>query len=598
MKIFVIILSALFLISCSSGPTRSTAEETKAFNEFMDKSFDEALSFSPEGLTYFGKKEQYGKLDDRSEARSQQLLDFTKRNLEDMKQFNYKNLDRQAQLTYDLAKADGENFIADYKWRDYGYSVNQQAGIHSDLPSFMMNMHRVDTEQDLKDYISRLNEFKRVFTQVGEELKRSEKLGVVPPKFVFPQVYQTAKNVIAGAPFDSSKKDSPLFADFKAKMKKLKLPAAKQKDYTAQAQKAFSESVKPAYDGLMAVLKDLETRATTDDGIWKVPNGAEYYNLRLKRVTTTNMTADQIHELGLKNVERLRNDMTAIKDKLKFKGDLQAFFKSVRNDKKQYFPSTAAGRKAYLAMDYAFNDMVNKKVPDYFRLLPKTKLEIKAVEKYREGSAGKAFYEGPSDDGTRPGVFYANLRDMKDQPKFEAEALFYHEGVPGHHFQIALSIEMRDLPKARRYNGYTSFVEGWGLYSERLGKEMGGYKDDYSELGRLSMEMIRACRLVVDTGIHSKKWTRQQAIDYMNQNLPVGSGMQIEQVERYIIWPGQATGYMVGMLKIVELREKAQKALGAKFDIRDFHAVVLQNGALPLDSLEKMVNEYIESKKG
>jgi uncharacterized protein (DUF885 family) len=525
------------------------------------------------------------------------MREINRRVLAKLKEFNYDNLDRQARLSYDLAKADGEHAEEDYKWRDYGYSINQQEGIHSSLPSFMINMHRVDNVQDLNDYISRLNEFKRVFAETVDQLKRSEKVGVVPPKFVFPYVYEASKNVLTGQPFDNSKKLSPLYADFRAKVNKLKLPAGQSKSLQAAAKKALLESVKPAYDELLAFLHEQEKRATTDDGIWKVPHGLEYYNVRLKRVTTTDMTADEIHKLGLENVARLRADMTAIKDKLGFKGDLKAFFEALRKDPKQYFPNTEAGRKAYLALDNRFKENIFKKVPDYFRLLPKTKLEIRAVEKFREKSAGKAFYEGPSEDGTRPGVYYANLHDMKNMAKFEAEALFYHEGVPGHHFQIALALELKNLPKFRRWGGYTAFVEGWGLYAERLGKEMGGYKDDYSELGRLSMEMVRACRLVVDTGIHAKKWTRQQAIDYMNENLPVAAGMQIEQVERYIIWPGQATGYMVGMLKIAGLREKAKKALGDRFDLRDFHAVVLENGAVPLQSLEKLVDEYIEQKK-
>jgi len=597
MKVLVSSLLALTLVFCSSGPKRDTVAETKAFNDFLDATFDEFLAMSPEGLTYFGKKEQYDKLNDYTEAFELKMLEKSKEKLKAMKQFDRASLEPQAQVSYDLFKKDLEDGISDFKWKDYGYSVNQQYGVHSNLPSFLMNMHRVDTEKDLQDYISRLNEFKRVFTEVGEQVKRSEKAGIIPPQFVFPYVFDTAGKVTQGAPFEKSKKDSPIFADFKAKLKKLKLPAAKNKDYTAQAEKALNESVKPAYASLIAVMKDLQKRATKDDGAWKFPNGAEYYNLRLKRVTTTDLTADQIHQLGLENVARLRKDMEAVKDRIGFKGDLAAFFKAVRKDPKQYFANTESGKKGYLKMANGFLAQMNKKVPEYFHTVPQTKMEIKAVEKYREASAGKAFYEGPSDDGKRAGVYYVNLRDTKEVPKFEAEALFYHEGIPGHHFQIARAVELRNLPKYRRYNGHTAFTEGWGLYTERLGKEMGGYKDAYSELGRLSMEMVRACRLVVDTGIHSKKWTREKALAYFNENLPVNEGMQVEQVERYIIWPGQATGYMVGMLKIQDLRDKAQAKLGKKFDIRDFHEVVLSNGSVPLDTLEQLVNNYVEAKQ-
>jgi uncharacterized protein (DUF885 family) len=595
--IFTLLLAVAPTVGCSGAPATKIASETKAFNTFMDQTFDEFLILSPEGTAYFGKKENYDKLDDRSEAFDQKVLELSKQKLEALKKFDYSLLTPQAQLTYDLYKKDLEQGIADYKWKDYGYSVNQQYGIHSALPTFMINIHKVENEKDLQDYIARLNEFKRAFEQTGDQVKRSEKQGVVPPKFVFPYIYTASKAVLTGAPFQKSKKDSPLYADFKAKLKKLKLPAEKNKEYMKKVDEAFKNSVKPAYDSLLAVMHDLEKRATNDDGAWKFPNGLEYYNTRLQRVTTTNMTAEQIHQMGLENVARLRKDMIAIKDKLKFKGSLKAFFTSVRKDPKQYYPNTDAGRQAYLDMAQKYLEIVEQKVPTFFRLLPKIPMEIKAVEKFRENGAGKAFYEGPSDDGKRAGVYYVNLKNMKDEPKYEAEALFHHEGVPGHHFQIALGIEMRDLPKYRRYNSHTAFVEGWGLYAERLAKEMGGYQDDYSELGRLSMEMVRACRLVVDTGIHAKKWTRQQAINYFNDNLPVAKGMQVEQIERYIIWPGQATGYMVGMLKIVELRHLAEKELGSKFDIRDFHAVVLQNGSVPLDELEKLVLKYIADKK-
>jgi uncharacterized protein (DUF885 family) len=591
-------LLALFIfISSCTHTSKDVAAETQKFNAFLDQTFDEFLNESPEGLSYFGKKEKYDKLDDRTEAFELKMHELTKKRLADLKKFHRRNLDEQAQLSFDLFKSDLEQNVRDFEWRDYNYAVNQQSGVHTDLPTFMINMHKVDNEKDLQDYIARLKEFKRVFAEVGEQIRRSEKKGIVPPKFVFPSIYSSAKNVIQGAPFEKSKVKSPLWLDFQTKLSKLKLTTEKRKLYSQQAEDALKNSVAPAYADLIAVVQDLEKRANNDDGAWKFPRGEEFYNIRLQRFTTTSMTANEIHELGLKNVARLRSDMEAVKNKLGFKGTLPEFFKFVRGDKKQYYPDTTAGHKAYLAVSEKYLSDIQRKIPNYFRLVPKASMVIKPVEKFRETGAGKAFYQQPSDDGTRPGTYYVNLRDMKDAPKFEAEALFYHEGIPGHHFQIALAMELKNLPKYRRYNGYTAFVEGWALYTERLAKEMGGYKDDYAELGRLSMEMIRACRLVVDTGIHSKKWTREQAIDFMGQNLPVSAGMQTEQIERYIIWPGQATAYMVGMLKIVELREKAQKELGNQFDIRDFHDVVLGNGAVSLAVLEQLVDQYIQQKK-
>lgn len=597
----IFFLSAILLISSFTSSCShfyvDKATESKRFHQFLDQTFDEYLNLSPQRLSSFGKKEQYDKLDDYSEEFDLKIQELNQRKLKELAAFDPKNLDESGALSYALFKSDLERRIEDFQWKDYSYIVTQQSGPQSDLPTFMINIHKVDSEKDLQDYISRLKEFQRVFQQVELQIRRSEQKGIVPPKFIFPSVLKASENIIIGQPFKTSNIQSPLWMDFKAKLNKLKLPEEAQKKYLAQAEQAFKESVKPAYENFLKVMRDLETRATTDDGSWKFPRGDEYYKTRLKRYTTTDKTADEIHQLGLQNVARLRADMEAVKNRLGQRGALQDFFKYIREDRKQYYPATAAGRKAYLKQSAEYMAGIQQKIPQFFRLVPKTPMVIKPVEKYREEAAGKAFYEEPSDDGKRPGTYYVNLRDMKDAPKFEAEALFYHEGIPGHHFQIALGIEMKNLPKMRRYSHYTAFVEGWALYTERLAKEMGGYKDDYAELGRLSMEMIRACRLVVDTGIHSQKWTREKAITFMNENLPVNPGMQIEQVERYIVWPGQATAYMVGMLKIVELREKAQKELGAKFDIRDFHDVVLGNGAVSLDVLENLVNKYISQNQ-
>lgn len=593
------LLGILLMIanSCTTVSVEDKQKITAEFNQFLDAQFDEMLSYSPQGLAYFGKKEKYNQLDDQTEAFDFEMQKKARKNFQELKKFQRQNLDAQAQLSYDLAVESFKQYEADFQWKDYHYAVNQQGGVHTELPAFMINIHKVENEQDLKDYIARLKEFQRVFAEVGQQILRSQALGVVPPKFVFPYIYESSRKVIAGKPFDNSAADSPLFLDFKSKLKKLKLSAAKNKEYLLQAEMALKKEVLTAYIGLEQVVQQVEKVATTDDGAWKFPRGEEFYNVRLKRYTTTNMTANEIHELGLKNVARLRTEMEGIQKKLGIKGTLKEFFAQMRKDPKQYFANNKNGRDAYLKLAQGYLDAINKKVPDYFRLIPKTKMEIKAVEKFREESAGKAFYNSPSDDGKREGVYYVNLMDMKSVPKFETEALLYHEGIPGHHFQIALGIELRNLPKMRRYEHYTAFVEGWALYTERLAKDMGGYKEDYSELGRLSMEILRASRLVVDTGIHSKKWTREKALAYFDENLPVAADAQKEQIERYIIWPGQATAYMIGMLKILDLRAEAQQTLGTKFDYRDFHDAVLANGALPLDILEANIKKYIEGKK-
>jgi len=582
--------AVIFMAGCSSIMPQSETESQR-FNAFLDKSFEEAVGQMPEMLTNIGRKTRYSELNDYSENFDIKMKAFNEAKLAELKKFDYGKLDPQAQLSYKLFKKNAEDSIADFQWKDYNYPINQMFGVHTSIPTFMMNQHRVDNEEDLHAYIARLNEFRRVFKEVIAGLERSEKAGVVAPKFVFPYSIEASQNIIKGQPFDNSKKDSPLFADFKTKLAGLKLDAAKNDHFTRQAVDALKNSVRPAYSDLITFMKAQEKRAKTDAGVWKFPRGDEFYKTMVERHTTTHMTPDEIHQLGLQNVARLQGEMRAVLKKLKYKGTLKQFMTKLRTDKSLYFPNTDEGRKAYLDLAKKYYDDISLKIPQYFHLLPKAGFEIRAVEKFRENSAGVAFYENPSEDGKRPGIYYVNLRDMMVLPKHEAEAILYHEGVPGHHFQIALAQEMTTLPQFRKFSEYTAFVEGWGLYAERLGKDMGGYQDLYSEFGRLSAESLRAARLVVDTGIHSKHWTREKAIKYMHDNIPGALDDQKNEIERYIVMPGQATAYMVGMLKIYDLREKTKARLGDKFDIRKFHDVVLGNGALPLDELETLVNQ-------
>lgn len=586
-----------FLMSCTHKPKKTNPQKEAEFNMFLDATFDETMEKLPEMLTQLGVKRHYGKLNPRTEAFAQQMLQFSKRKLADMDAFDRKELGPQAQLSYDLFKKSLQEGIEDFKWRYHGYSVTQMYGVHSNLPAFMMTMHRVDNEQDLRDYISRLEEFRRVFAETIEGLKISEKEGVVPPQFVYPYVIGASENVIKGKPFDKKGSDSPLFSDFKNKLKALKLPSAKNKYFTAKAEKALKDSVQPAYQDFIAFFKNQASRATTQDGVWKFPKGRAFYRNQLERYTTTDMSAEDIHALGVKEVARIQTEMRAILARLGYTKTLQDFFKELRTEDKYYYPNTDKGRKAYMEDSMRYYKNISERTPEFFRLLPKAPFEIRAVEKFREDSAGVAFYEQPSEDGSRPGVYYVNLKEMKNLPKHEAEVILYHEGAPGHHFQIALAQELQGVPKFRRFGGYTAYVEGWGLYTETLAKEMGAYKEDMSQFGKLAAEILRAARLVVDTGLHHKQWTREEAIKYMADNCPGPLEDQKNEVERYIVLPGQATAYMVGMLKILELREMAKMELGGAFDIRDFHDVVLGNGALPLSQLEQLVKTYIAEKK-
>ena len=295
-------------------------------------------------------------------------------------------------------------------------------------------------------------------------------------------------------------------------------------------------------------------------------------------------------------MSRIHDEMREIKDKVGFKGDLKAFMQFMKTDKQFYYPNTAEGKQRYLDEATAMIDNMKTRLDELFIVKPKADLKVKAVEAFREKAAGKAFYQQPAPDGSRPGIYYANLYDMEAMPTYQMEALAYHEGIPGHHMQIAISQELEGVPKFRKFGGYTAYIEGWGLYSELVPKEMGLYEDPYSDFGRLAMELWRACRLVVDTGIHEMKWTRQQGIDYYVNNTPNATSDGVKMVERHVVMPSQATAYKVGMLKILELREAAKVKLGDKFDIREFHDVVLKNGAVPLNVLESFVDQWVASK--
>jgi uncharacterized protein (DUF885 family) len=363
-----------------------------------------------------------------------------------------------------------------------------------------------------------------------------------------------------------------------------------------QANQALLTSVKPAYEGLIAFLKAQKERANSDHGVWKFPDGEAFYNMALKRTTTTDLTSDEIHNIGLSEVARIHNEMEVIKNQVGFEGTLQEFFEFMKTDKQFYYPATQEGKDAYLAEAVHLIDSMKTRLDEIFITKPKADIMVKAVEPFREQSAGKAFYQRPAANGTRPGIYYANLYDMESMPIYQMEALAYHEGIPGHHMQLAIQQELEGIPMFRKFGGYTAYTEGWGLYSEFIPKEMGFYSDPYSDFGRLAMELWRACRLVVDTGIHAKKWTREEGIKYYTDNTPNAEFDAISMVERHIVMPSQATAYKIGMLKILELREKAKDAMGDKFDIREFHEVVISHGAIPLDVLEEFVVDYISSK--
>ena len=567
----------------SAQPTENIASseqsESMRLNTWFQEKFDQSLSRSPMFKTYLGIKDaDYGKWDDPSPAFAEKehaiaLANYAQRHA----WFDYDKLDKNAKLSWRLADYNHDRDVASWRFHNYGYIFNQMFGAHASIPAFLINQHQIKTPDHAEAYIARLNGVKGYLGGQTANAKMRFEKGIYPPKFVYTRVLDASRNIIKGAPFDDGP-DSAILADFRGKVDKLNLAEDERADLITEMQRQ-------------------QSLADDKDGAWKLPDGAAYYKDRLAAMTTTDMSAEEIHNLGLSEVERIHNEMRTIMKTVGFKGDLPAFFIFMREDPQFYYPDTDAGRAAYLAKAVNIIDTMRGRLDEIFISKPKAEIIVKAVEPFREATAGKAFYQRPSLDGSRPGTYYANLYRMESMPTYQMEALAYHEGIPGHHMQGSIAQELENIPMFRKTGGYTAYSEGWGLYSEYVPKEMGFYADPYSDFGRLSMELWRAARLVVDTGLHDKRWTRQQAIDYLVENTPNSLSDATNAIERYIVMPGQATAYKIGMLEILRLRAHAKTELGDKFDLREYHDVVLANGAVPLAVLADLVDEWIARKK-
>ncbi|MGB7405789.1 MAG: DUF885 domain-containing protein, partial [Pacificimonas sp.] len=481
-----------------------------------------------------------------------------------------------------------------FPFRKNSYVFDQMNGWHSDLPAFLINIHKVNDEMQAEAYVSRLEGLGTVVDTLRAEAEARHAAGVTPPDWVFPYLIMDIGNLLSGAPFDDGEPNA-LYADLLEKVNALDIPQARKDSLIARGTAALTDGMAPAYRELLAMVERQAPEAPDVDGIHRFADGADYYAERLRYYTTTDMTADEVHDLGLQQVARIHGEMEAIMDRVGFEGTRPEFFVSLRTDPNMFYTT----REAYLADAQAKIDAIEQKLPEYFGALPTSDFIIKPVEAFREQSAGKAFYSAPSPDGKRPGTYYVNLYNLNDMSKTELEALAYHEAKPGHHLQRALQVEMGDLPPFRRFGGFTAYTEGWGLYSEELPKDMGFYQDLYSDFGRLGMELWRASRLVVDTGLHHKGWSREEAIAWLTENTPNPDGDIRKAIERYAVYPGQATAYMIGKLKIMELRQRAMdaaEARGEDFDWRGFHDAVLLSGPVPLNILEENIDAWIASQ--
>ena len=576
----------------AADEARITEESARA-NAFFEAVFEEELSHSPQFQAQLGIRDDYDQWDDLSESSADAAYQRAQRQLAEAEDtIDFELLDEQTALSYELFRHEAQRRIDTYQWRHHSYMLTQMRGMHAGVPTFLINIHRIQDESDAEAYIARLERVEPLFEQVHEQLDIRDEKGILPPRFTFARVLDGAGNVIDGYPFNDNG-ESPLYEDFRNKVEALSLPEARQNELLEQARAALLEHVGPAYEKLMDRVAAREEDATEDAGIWKLPDGSDYYAFELERMTTTELSAQEIHDIGLREVARIHDEMREIMNVVEYDGTLEEFFEFMRTDEQFYYPDTDEGRQAYL--DGA-TDLINAfrdRLDEAFTVTPRAEMEVRAVEPFRERTAGKAFYQRASPDGSRPGIYYANLYRMEDMPIYQKEALAYHEGIPGHHMQIAIAQELEGIPTFRRHIHYQAYTEGWALYSEYFPKEMGFYEDPYSDFGRLAMELWRAARLVVDTGLHELQWTREEAIDYLVENTPNPPGDAQNAIERYIVIPGQATVYLIGMLRILDIRETAREALGDDFDIREFHDAVLENGAMPLDMLEEVVLERL-----
>lgn len=586
----------------SSESARDVEDESVRINTWFEEQYEEELAFSPIQQTFLGVTENNDKIDDFSLEAQLEQLNWKRESVAEMRSsFDYEQLNADAKISYDLWEYQLAAIEAASQFRINGYVFEQMNAIHSFFPQLLIAFHTVEDVDDMQAYVARIEATEVALDQLITLSQEAAAAGVRPPRFAFESVIDSAGQIITGAPFTNGD-DSAIWADAQQKIATLREAETinqTQADALADAARAaLLDHWQPAYERLIAwQQEDIVNTSEISQGVGALPDGEAYYNERLANQTTTDLTADEIHQIGLDEVARLKAEMELIKNSVGFDGDLRAFFTMLRDskdDQRHYYPDTDEGRQAYIDDAKAAIENIKADLATYFGILPKADLEVRRVEPFREQPGAAQHYFPGTPDGSRPGIYYAHLSDMTAMPKGELEVIAYHEGLPGHHMQIAIQQELESVPTFRTQAGFTAYSEGWGLYSELLAKEMEGtYTDPYSDFGRLGSEIWRAIRLVLDTGLHAKGWTEEQAVQYFLDNSAITEAQARSEVQRYIVLPGQATSYKIGMLKILELREKAEQALGDKFDIRGFHDAVLGGGAVPLSVLETMVDQWI-----
>ena len=598
-KITLLLLGAILLVG-GWWTYRLVWGRPTNLNLFYERVMIESVLDNPEMLTQLGFVDgtlldfHSGKLTDASPRYIEKTLAMVQRQLEVLRSYPVAEQTPAQQLSTEILGWFLDDLVRGKPFRYHLYPVNQLFGVQSETPDLLINVHKVSSEKTAQRYVQRLAAFGQKFDGVIETLRLEARQGVIPPKFVLDRVLEEMRS-FKGVPALSN----ALSTSFVARLAKLKeMDATRQDQLASAARLEIERTVYPAYGKLIDCVEELREKASTDDGVWKLPDGDAFYAYCLRSRTTTDYTPAQVHQMGLDEVRRIQTEMRTILDAQGLTGKSVAEqMRELGHEDRFLFPDSDDGRAQILTGFRSILEEVTQGLTNAFALVPKAGLNVERVPEFKQKTSAGAYYQPPAMDGSRPGTFFANLYDVRAQPKFAMRTLAYHEGVPGHHFQIALAQELQGVPTFRKVIPFTAYAEGWALYAEQLAWELGFQKDPYSNLGRLQAELFRAVRLVVDTGIHYKRWPRQQAIDYMTANTGMAESEVVAEVERYIVMPGQACAYKMGMMKILELRAKAKATLGDRFDLRAFHRVILGNGAVPLSTLERLVDQWISRTK-
>ncbi len=563
---------------------------------FFERAFLQFMLEDPEAVSSLGVFEQLGyrgfdgMLTDVSPAHERKLARMAREDLQTLRSYDRASLSPSNQLSYDVLEWFLQDLVEGQRWLFYDYPVNQLFGVQSSTPDFLVQIHPLGDRRDIHNYITRLNAFERKFDQLLEGLKLRESLGVVPPRFVIERVLAEMR-AFAGTPA----RENVLYTHLRGKMATLAgLSAAERAQLLREAELAIDSHVYPAYRRLIGFFERLQPKVSEDYGIWKLPDGDRYYDHLIRSHTTLPLDAEAVHNLGLAEVARIEKELDAVlKSQGLQEGTIGARIARLNADSRSQYTNDDVGRAACLADYQRYIDEIVRGLDQDFVAPPRLSIKVERVPQFKEKTAPGAYADTGSLDGSRPGVFYVNLRDMRDIWKYQMRTLAYHEGVPGHQLQGVIAQRLTDVPTFRKILPFSAYDEGWAVYAERLGWEMGYENDPLDNLGRLQAEMFRAVRLVLDTGIHRKHWTREQAIAYMQEKTGMAYGEVVNEVERYFVIPGQALAYKIGMLRILDLRARSQAQLGSAFDIRRFHDVVLGSGSLPLGILERQVDAWI-----